>query len=442
MPDGEGGHAAPAAASIGEQPLVPGGSGPPEPSSEPPSATTELEFAAYGEDCRIFGFLRVSGERLSDLLNEREEYTLQDVLVEVLDDGRSTEARMLVVRRDELLAVRATGPRGNAARRSRMRPSPITLQTGPYTIHGYLHVPPGADPLAAIRRRPPMVPLTEAWIEYAASGQPHRARVGTIIVNHEIVDWVRLSRDDEVRLPDLPAESVIDPQAKDLTGYIHVFDGRIVSASESASVHDRALVVADPVGGNSGGAKLDAAGPALQPSSSAPASEADGSADAGANRGAAVGSPAWYIAQAETIVPGTTPSGGHDQLGGRLDGNAGHDAFWSWAHRVEVRARLSSDWATLARAYRTEAYVARLETPVAADDSIRAMLREWSHAAVAALRTGGAKTLVVQGGADCCPICQRDQARLVPTAHALAFRVLPHESCARGWCPCEWASAD
>jgi len=195
----------------------------PEPESEAAPSPPEVEFAAYAEDRRIFGFWRHAAERLSDALNEHQEYLLHDVLIAALETGRTSEARELLVRRDELLAVRATGPRGNLVRRTRTRPSPITLQTGPYTIHGYFHGPPGADPLQQIRRRKPMVPLTEAWIEYQADGEVHRARVGVIIVNREVLDWVRLSHDDEVRLPDLPAESAIDPHAKDLTGYILTF---------------------------------------------------------------------------------------------------------------------------------------------------------------------------------------------------------------------------
>ncbi len=180
----------------------------------------EVEFAAYAEDCRIFGFWRHDAERLSDALNAHEEYQLDHVLLAALDDGHTSEVRELLVRRDELLAIRAAGPRGNPARRSRTRPAPVTLQTGPYTIHGYLHGPPGADAVRQINRRKPMVPLTEAWIEYPAGGSLHRARVGPIIVNHEILDWIRHSRDEEVHMPGLPAESTIDPHAKDLTGYI------------------------------------------------------------------------------------------------------------------------------------------------------------------------------------------------------------------------------
>lgn len=183
--------------------------------------TTEIEFAAYAEDCRLFGFYQLAADRLTDALNDSDTYDLKDVLVVSLESGLGTQARSLTVRRDELLAVRATGPRGDASRRSRRRPSPVTVATGPYVIHGYVHGLPGADPIGEVRRRKAMVPLTESWIEYRSGGAEHRARAGTIIVNRDYLDWVRLSRDDEVRLPDLPVETAPDPMAKDFTGYIH-----------------------------------------------------------------------------------------------------------------------------------------------------------------------------------------------------------------------------
>jgi hypothetical protein len=191
---------------------------------EIPIPGREVEFAAYAEDCRVIGFCRLSADRMTDMLNDGTEFALTDVMVVRLADGFATQLMDLSVRREEVLAVRAAGPRGEPARRSRRRPFPITLQTGPYTIHGYVHGFPGADPIQQIRRRMPMVPLTESWIEYRSGTQNHRARVGTIIVNHELWDWVRLSRDDEIKLPDLPAETQPDPRAKDLTGHIHTFE--------------------------------------------------------------------------------------------------------------------------------------------------------------------------------------------------------------------------
>lgn len=179
----------------------------------------EVEFSGYTEDCRIFGFINLAGERLSDALNDLEEVHLHSVLLVALEDNRAVEMRELVAARDELIAVRASGPRGNAARRVRTRPSPVAVKAGPYMVRGYVHGPPGGDPLRRFRGGRPMVPLTEAWIEYEAVGAQHRARVGPIIVNTAYVDWVERAKETDVRV-DLPVEMRIDPRAKDMTGHV------------------------------------------------------------------------------------------------------------------------------------------------------------------------------------------------------------------------------
>jgi hypothetical protein len=184
-----------------------------------PEPTREIDFSAYTEDCRIFGFLRLGAERLSDALNEHDRFALDSVLILALEDNRAIELRELVVMRDELVAVRASGPRGNPARRTRTRPSPVALKAGPYTIRGYLHAPPGGDPLQSFRRRARMVPLTHAWIEYEAAGARNRTRVGAIIVNRDFVDWIDRAKETDVRV-DLPVEMRIDSRAKDFTGDI------------------------------------------------------------------------------------------------------------------------------------------------------------------------------------------------------------------------------
>jgi hypothetical protein len=184
----------------------------------------EVEFSAYTADCRVFGFLHLGAERLSDALNELDEVHLDSVLLVALEDNRAIEVRDLVVARDELIAVRASGPRGNAARRVRTRPSPVAVQAGPYMVRGYVHGPPGGDPLRRFRSQRPMVPLTEAWIEYEAGGSPHRARVGPLIVNTAFVDWVERAKETDVRV-DLPVEMRIDPRAKDMTGHVRILHG-------------------------------------------------------------------------------------------------------------------------------------------------------------------------------------------------------------------------
>jgi hypothetical protein len=156
------------------------------------------------------------------MLNEADEIELVDVAVEALADGRIVEMRSMVVRRDELLVVQATGPRGARERRQRTRPQPVAVKTGPYIVRGPLHALPTADPFVAFRRRPPMVPLTDGSISYAVGGSTVVRNADTIIVNRTVIDWVAPVADepDETPvLPPLPAAKGI--LLKDFTGEIH-----------------------------------------------------------------------------------------------------------------------------------------------------------------------------------------------------------------------------
>ena len=186
-----------------------------------PSQT--VEFVAYGEDCVLSGVVQLASDRLTDMLNDHDEYQLVDVLVESLTGERAVEVRDVLVHRDELMLVHAAGPRGNQDRRQRTRSHPVAIQLGPYHVRGYLHALPGADPVQSIRRRKPMVPLTDAWIEFATPAGRERRRVGTVVVNREQVDWIVPAIDDEVELPDLPLSADKGRLVKDFTGAL--FEG-------------------------------------------------------------------------------------------------------------------------------------------------------------------------------------------------------------------------
>lgn len=185
--------------------------------------TQQVEFVAYGEDCLLSGMVRMETDRLTDMLNDHDEYLLVDVLVESLTEERAVEIREVLVRRDELLLIHATGPRGDQDRRHRTRSHPVAIQMGPYHIRGYLHALPGADPVQSIRRRKPMVPLTDAWIEFASVTGRQRRRVGAVVVNREQIDWIVPAVDDEVEMPDLPLSIDRGPLLKDFTG--RLFEG-------------------------------------------------------------------------------------------------------------------------------------------------------------------------------------------------------------------------
>jgi hypothetical protein len=100
---------------------------PESPGPQPP----EIEFVAYAEDCTLSGHLRLAAERLTDLLNDHDEVELTHVVVEDLVGGHAVEVDELVVERDELLLVHASGPRGNASRRVRTTPHRISAKADP-----------------------------------------------------------------------------------------------------------------------------------------------------------------------------------------------------------------------------------------------------------------------------------------------------------------------
>jgi hypothetical protein len=157
-----------------------------------------VRFIAYGRQDRVFGWVRLRADRLTDLLNAHEELHLADVDIESLEDGVTRSVDEVLVRRRELVAVQASGPRGDEAHRQPTRSHPIAVQAGNYLIGGHLHAVPGTDPIASARDRPPMFPLTDAWIEYWSDGERTLQSVGTIIVNRDQTDWIRVVTDDDL----------------------------------------------------------------------------------------------------------------------------------------------------------------------------------------------------------------------------------------------------
>ena len=213
---------APAIALFGRRVRMAMGGRNDEPDAAPTSTPLppEVEFVGYAEDCLLVGHIRLDAARLSDLLNDHDEFELVDVRVESLAGDRAVEVHDVVVQRDELLAVHAVGPRGERERRVRTTQHPLALQVGPYEVHGYLHALPGVDPISSFRHRRTMVPLTEARIEYEQGGVRRRQRAATVVINRHQVDWVVEGDDDQVEMPDIPLTHASGPMLKDFTGNI------------------------------------------------------------------------------------------------------------------------------------------------------------------------------------------------------------------------------
>jgi hypothetical protein len=170
-----------------------------------------VAFVAYGEDCILSGEAVLDADRLTDMLNDHEEYELAAVTVDRLDTGSAFDVANLVVPRDEIFMVHATGPRGDVARRHRTTPQHLAIQMGPYQVRGFFHALPGADPVDALRRRKAMVPLTEARIGFVFGGQRHETRVETLIINREQIDWVEQVAPTDQAFPVGPNHRVPNP---------------------------------------------------------------------------------------------------------------------------------------------------------------------------------------------------------------------------------------
>ncbi len=162
-----------------------------------------VDFTGYAGDCLIRGHLDLRAERLTDQLHADPAVRLTDVVLEGLVDGRRVAVPEFVVRREDLCAVVATGPRG--ARRLRIATTPHRLQAliGPYTVLGRLHTPSGQGAIRSLADRDTMVPLTDATIAYIVAGIVEVRDVATLVINRELASWLRDAEGGDVGRPRL-----------------------------------------------------------------------------------------------------------------------------------------------------------------------------------------------------------------------------------------------
>lgn len=183
--------------------------------ADAPAASADDEqlvsFVAYGEDCILSGEALLEADRLTDMLNDHDEYLLSGVTIERFDDGAPLEVAEILVPRDEIFMVHATGPRGDLARRNHTTPHHLAIKMGPYQVRGFFHSLPGADPVEALHRRKAMVPITEARIDYTFQGERRETRVETLIVNREQIDWVEQLVATQEQFPTGPKRLVAKP---------------------------------------------------------------------------------------------------------------------------------------------------------------------------------------------------------------------------------------
>ena len=157
-----------------------------------------VRFTAYTIRQHVHGWVRLRADRLTDLLNAHDDLLLMDVELETLASGLIGTVDEVLIRRADLIAVQAAGPRGHIGLRLATERHPIAVQVGDYLVGGHLHAVPGVDPIASAWERPAMVPLTEAWIELWTDGRRQHQSLGTVIVNRDLADWIRVVTEDDL----------------------------------------------------------------------------------------------------------------------------------------------------------------------------------------------------------------------------------------------------
>jgi len=159
-----------------------------------------LRFEAFLTAERLFGWVHLEADRITDLLNAHGELHLHNATFERLVDGSTRHEDELLVPRSSLLAVSVTGPRGDPALRRWTHSHPVAVQLGAYLMGGYAHATPGEDALASMLERPAMVPLTDAWLEYWPDGHRRRSWIGTMVFNRDLTDSIRLVSEEDLEL--------------------------------------------------------------------------------------------------------------------------------------------------------------------------------------------------------------------------------------------------
>lgn len=169
----------------------------------------QISFHGFSADCLIVGTLELTAPRLTDMLNSEPTLHLTDVELEGLADGRRIAIPTHTIRREELYAVKVSGPRGSKALRIVTVPHRIQAQIGPYNVLGRLNAAPGIDALRTMSDRGVMLPLTDATIAYVVGGILEVRDATTVIINRELTSWVRAAVSEDA--PDATAPTALQP---------------------------------------------------------------------------------------------------------------------------------------------------------------------------------------------------------------------------------------
>jgi hypothetical protein len=163
-----------------------------------------IPFIGYASARRFIGYIDSDGQRLTDILNRSDCLLVRDVYVESFADDTVSNLGDGEIDRSTLYAVEAAGPRGDGTRRIHTVDHRLQVQLGPYSALGLLHSLPGQMPLPNLNERGPMIPLSDATLAFSKRGTLTLRDVGILIVNRDLIDWVRAGEDQARAFPGVP----------------------------------------------------------------------------------------------------------------------------------------------------------------------------------------------------------------------------------------------
>jgi hypothetical protein len=164
----------------------------------------QTPFIAYSIGRRYIGHVDCGGNRLVDLFNAGGSVVIRDAYVESFEDDTVSHVGDVTVDRSILYAIEADFRRGDEARAIHAERRRIHVRFGPYSALGLL--PDASDQLVLplFESGGPMIRLSDATIGYAGGGVPHLRDVGSLIVNRELMDWVRAGEEDAPAFAGVP----------------------------------------------------------------------------------------------------------------------------------------------------------------------------------------------------------------------------------------------
>lgn len=161
-----------------------------------------VPFVAYAERRRFIGYLDSGGgEQIGELLNRGESIVIREAFVEDFDEDTVVNLGDGEIDRSIVYAVETGAPRTDPSHRIRTVRHRLQVHLGPYNALGLLHSQPGQQPLPYLHASGPMIALSDATLAYQCRGHLTLRDVGTLIVNRDLIDWVRASDGDAVAFP-------------------------------------------------------------------------------------------------------------------------------------------------------------------------------------------------------------------------------------------------